>query len=162
MCVWPLAQRAATQAVTWSTQAIVTLPIRAQPRGGGATLHTRHTPGGKTHNTRLWSCQQRAEKQGEINKKKGRRRNEGRDLVDRQVDPPLALPGSLWYGVKGRVQAVGVVADVAVVAEQQSARVAGFTAGLAHCALKTAPPLGQDDPSNLWQGGVECYWSHTY
>lgn len=36
-------------------------------------------------------------------------------LGDGQVDPPLALPGSLGHSVEGRVQAVSVVADVAVV-----------------------------------------------
>lgn len=72
-------------------------------------------------------------------------------LGDGQVHPPLALPGPLGHGVEGRVQAVGVVADVAVVAQQQAAGVAGLAARLAHRALQTAPPLGQDDPRDLGQ-----------
>lgn len=87
----------------------------------------------------------------------------GRSLLgDRHMDLPLALPGSLGHSVEGRVQAVGVVADVAVVTQQQAARVAGFAAGLAHRALKTAPPLGQDDPRDLWQSSVVLMVTQTY
>ena len=65
------------------------------------------------------------------------------------MNTPLALPGSFGHGVEGRVQAVGVVADVTVVTQQQSPRVTGLTAGLTNRALQTAPPFGQDHPSHL-------------
>lgn len=82
-------------------------------------------------------------------------------LGDGQVHSPLALPGPLGHGVEGRVQAVGVVADVAVVAQQQAAGVAGLAARLAHRALQTAPPLGQDDPRDLGAESTVTTHSHT-
>lgn len=51
--------------------------------------------------------------------------------------------------MKRRVQAVGVVADVTVVTQQQSSWVTGLTTGFTHCTLQTAPPFGQDHPSHL-------------
>lgn len=83
-------------------------------------------------------------------------------LVDRQVDLPLALPGSLGHSVEGRVQAVRVIADVAVVAQQQAAGVAGLATRLAHRALQTAPPLGEDDPRDLEQSSIKRQQSHTH
>lgn len=47
--VWPLTERTSTQAAAWTTQAVVTLPITAQARGGGATLDTPHTPENRGH-----------------------------------------------------------------------------------------------------------------
>lgn len=75
VCVRPLAQWATAQAVTRSTQAVVTLPIRAQPRGGGATLHAPHTPGEKTHNhARLGiSTANGKERERKLNEKRERR-----------------------------------------------------------------------------------------
>lgn len=159
ICIRPLAHWAAAQAVTWSTQAVVILPIRAQPRGGGATLHAPHAPGGETHNkTRPVSATGRERGRQQNRRKRGGVRGL---LGDGQADAPLALPGSLRHSVKGWVQAVGVVADVAVVAQQQAAGVAGLAARLAHCALQTAPPLGEDDPCDLEQSSVERQWSRT-
>ena len=66
------------------------------------TGHTTHTWGQHTH------CQ-RGQHTLEDNK------HTVRLTGDWQVDPPLALPGSFRYSMKGRVQAVGVVADVTVI-----------------------------------------------
>lgn len=62
---------------------------------------------------------------------------------------PFALPASLWHSLQGWVQAVGVVADVAVVAEQQARGVRGFAAHLAHDALHAAPALQQHHLGDL-------------
>lgn len=62
---------------------------------------------------------------------------------------PLALPGSFGHGVEGWVQAVCVVANITVITKQKAPRVTGLSTRLAHCALKTAPPFGQDHPCDL-------------
>lgn len=74
------------------------------------------------------------------------------------MNAPLALPGSLGHGVKGRVKAVGVVADVAVVTQQKAAGVAGLATRFTHRALQTAPPFGEDDPRDLEQSSVKRQW----
>ena len=57
------------------------------------------------------------------------------------VPLPFTLPAALRDRVQGRVQAVGVVADVAVVAQQQARGVRGLPTHLAHDALQAAPAL---------------------
>lgn len=57
---------------------------------------------------------------------------------------PFALPAAARDVLKGRVQAVGVVADVTLVTQQKAPRVARLTARLAHCTLQTPPAFTQD------------------
>lgn len=62
---------------------------------------------------------------------------------------PFALPATLGHGLQGRVEAVGVVADVAVITQQESPWVRGLPASLAHRALQAPPALAQDHFSDL-------------
>lgn len=50
--VLSLTERTAAQTITWSTATVVILPITVQPRGGGATLDTPHTPEDNIHTVR--------------------------------------------------------------------------------------------------------------
>ena len=52
---------------------------------------------------------------------------------------PFTLPAALGDGVQGRGQAVRVVADITVVAQQQAGRVRGLPTHLTHDALQAAP-----------------------
>lgn len=62
---------------------------------------------------------------------------------------PLALPAALGHRLQGRVQAVGVVADVTVVTQQQTARVGGLAARFTHRTLQTAPAFIQHHLGDL-------------
>ena len=64
---------------------------------------------------------------------------------------PLALPAVLGHVLQGRVQAVGVVADVTVVTQQEAPRVAGLAARLAHRTLQAAPAFTQHHLGDLGQ-----------
>lgn len=64
---------------------------------------------------------------------------------------PFALPAALGDGVQGRVQAVGVIADVAVVTQQQPGRVRSLPTHLAHDALQAAPALPEHRLGDLQQ-----------
>lgn len=62
---------------------------------------------------------------------------------------PFALPAVLGHVLQRRVQAVGVIANVTVVTQQQAAGICGLTAGLAHCTLQTAPAFTQHHLGDL-------------
>lgn len=62
---------------------------------------------------------------------------------------PLALPAALGHCEQWRVQAVGVIADVTVVTQQQARGVRGLAAHLAHNALHAAPALQEHHLGNL-------------
>lgn len=64
-------------------------------------------------------------------------------------DAPFALPAALGNSLQGRVEAVGVVAYIAVITQQESSRVGGLPAGLAHGALQTPPALAENHFSDL-------------
>ena len=49
LSVRSLTERTANQAAARPAQAVVTLPITVQARGGGATLHAPHTPEERGH-----------------------------------------------------------------------------------------------------------------
>lgn len=68
---------------------------------------------------------------------------------------PLALPAALGHRLQGRVQAVGVVADVTVVTQKQAAWVAGLATCLAHRALQTPPAFTQHHPGDLVAQGAK-------
>ncbi len=57
---------------------------------------------------------------------------------------PLALPGALGDVVERRVEAVDVVGDVALVAQDEARLVVRLAAALAHRAVQAPPPLVQD------------------
>lgn len=71
---------------------------------------------------------------------------------------PFALPASLWHSLQGWVQAVGVVADVAVVAQEESPRICGFPTGFTHCALQAPPTFAEYHFSNL---NTDTVWMVT-
>lgn len=98
-----LAQRTAPQTAAWATATVVILPVTAHPRRGGATLDTPHTP---EHRRTL------SEENPGTSILRGQRTE---DSGQRKTSLPLALPGSFRDRVKGWVQTVGVVTDVAVV-----------------------------------------------
>lgn len=52
---------------------------------------------------------------------------------------PFALPTTLGDIVQGRVQAVGVIADIAVVTQQQTGGVRSLSTHLTHDTFQTAP-----------------------
>lgn len=54
---------------------------------------------------------------------------------------PFALPATLWNIVQGWVQAVGVIADITVITQQQTGRVRSLSTHLAHNTFQTAPAL---------------------
>lgn len=56
---------------------------------------------------------------------------------------PFALPAVLGHVLQRRVQAVGVIADVTVITQKQTARIGGLATGLANRALQTTPAFTQ-------------------
>lgn len=56
---------------------------------------------------------------------------------------PFALPTTLGDVVQGRVQAVGVIADITVIAQQQTRGVRSLSTHLTHDTLQTAPALAE-------------------
>lgn len=68
---------------------------------------------------------------------------------------PFALPASLGHSLQGRVQAVGVVADVAVITQEESPWICGFPTGFTHCALQAPPTFAEYHFSNLKNAGWE-------
>ena len=62
---------------------------------------------------------------------------------------PFALPIAFGHLVKRRIEAVDVVADVAVVAQKQATLVGRLAAALAHRAVQAAPALLQHDIAHL-------------
>ena len=74
---------------------------------------------------------------------------------------PFALPAPFGHGLQGRVQAVGMVADVAVVTQQQSPWVGGLPTGLAHRALQTPPAFAENHFSDLEGDGSHVMCTPT-
>ena len=68
-----------------------------------------------------------------------------------KVNPrvPFALPASFGNCLQWRVQAVGVIADVAIVTQQESSGVSRLPTGLTHGALKTPPTFAENHLSDL-------------
>ena len=62
---------------------------------------------------------------------------------------PFALPAVLGNVLQRRVQAVGVIADVTVVTQQQTARVGGLATRFTHRTLQTAPAFIQHHLGDL-------------
>lgn len=62
---------------------------------------------------------------------------------------PFALPATLWDVVQGRVQAVGVITDVAVITQQETRGVRSLSAHLANNTFQTAPALTKHRLSDL-------------
>lgn len=54
---------------------------------------------------------------------------------------PFALPTTLGNIVQGWVQAVGVIADITVITQQQTGGIRSFSAHLTHNTFQTAPAL---------------------
>lgn len=71
---------------------------------------------------------------------------------------PFALPASFGNRLQGRVQAVGVVTDVTVIAQQESPRVCGLPAGLTHSALEAPPTFAENHFSDL---NTDTVWMVT-
>lgn len=69
-------------------------------------------------------------------------------------DAPLALPRARRHILQRRVEAVGVVADVAVVAQQQPTLIGRLAAALADGALQAPPALLQHDLRHLGHTGA--------
>lgn len=68
-----------------------------------------------------------------------------------KVNPrvPFALPASFGHGLQRRVEAVGVVAYVTVITQQESSGVSGLPTGLAHSALEAPPTFAKNHFSDL-------------
>lgn len=62
---------------------------------------------------------------------------------------PFALPAAARDVLKGRVQAVGVVADVTLVTQQEASGVARLATSLTHRTLQTPPAFTQHHFSDL-------------
>ena len=62
---------------------------------------------------------------------------------------PATLPGALGNGSQRRLEAVGVVQDVALVAHEETGLVCRETAALARCALGTPPAVSQPGGGDL-------------
>ena len=62
---------------------------------------------------------------------------------------PFTLPRPVWYVVQGRVCAVDVVRDVAVIAQNQIGLVMLLSTSFTHCAVQTSPALLEDDLGDL-------------
>lgn len=112
---------------------VVVLPLAVEARGSCPALHAAHAPG------------ERAERSAPAPRPP--------HAPPRIPRAPFALPSAFGHGLQRRVQAVGVVADVAVVAEQQPGRVGGFAAHLADDALHAAPTLQQHHLGDLRTAG---------
>lgn len=56
---------------------------------------------------------------------------------------PFALPATLGYSVQGWVQAVSVIADIAVITQQQTGGIRSLSTHLTHNAFQTAPALAE-------------------
>lgn len=69
---------------------------------------------------------------------------------------PFALPASFGNGLQGRVEAVGVVTYVTVVAQQEPPWVRRLPTGLTHGALKAPPALAQNHFSDLQKKPPSC------
>lgn len=54
---------------------------------------------------------------------------------------PFALPTTLGNIVQGWVQAVGVIADITVITQQQTGGIRSLSAHLTHNTFQTAPAL---------------------
>lgn len=72
---------------------------------------------------------------------------------------PSALPASLGDGLQGRVQAVGMVADVTVVTEQEPPGVSGFPAGLTHGALQAPPAFAKNHFRDLQRNKQTMFYT---
>lgn len=62
---------------------------------------------------------------------------------------PFALPAPLGHGLQRRGEAVGVVAYVTVITEQESSGVTRLPTGLTHGALQAPPTFAKNDFSDL-------------
>lgn len=82
----------------------------------------------------------------------------GRSSTVSAPHTPFALPASFGNGLQGRVEAVGVVAYVTVVAQQEPSWVRRLPTGLTHGALKAPPALAQNHFSDL---NTDTVWMVT-
>lgn len=73
----------------------------------------------------------------------------GRGPTMRTGDTPFALPASFGDGLQGGVQAVGVVADVTIITQEQPSWVCGFPTSFTHCALQAAPAFTENHLGDL-------------
>lgn len=71
---------------------------------------------------------------------------------------PFALPASFGNCLQWRVQAVGVIADVAIVTQQESSGVSRLPTGLTHGALQTPPTFAENHLSDL---NTDAVWMVT-
>lgn len=62
---------------------------------------------------------------------------------------PFTFPAALGHGVERWIQAICVVADVTVIAEQKAGGIRCFATHLAHNAFHTTPTLEQHHLCNL-------------
>lgn len=71
---------------------------------------------------------------------------------------PFALPAPLGHGLQRRGEAVGVVAYVTVITEQESSGVTRLPTGLTHGALQAPPTFAKNDFSDL---NTDTVWMVT-
>lgn len=121
-----MTDRAGHQAGTGPAVCVTILPFTVEARGGGPTLHTRHTPGGgrKTDPQHL-TYPEHPNQPGLLNPASAMYSTSYSLLTCQAhlkllVSLPLALPATLGHGEQWGVQAVRVVANVTVITEQET------------------------------------------
>lgn len=119
--------RAGHQAGTGPAVCVTILPLTVEARGGGPTLHTRHTPGGsgKTgpqHLTYPRHPNVLAPKPSlcHVLNTTPAVTFQTQAPLKIPLSLPLALPATLGHGEQWGIQAVRVVANVTVITEQQA------------------------------------------
>lgn len=149
---------------------VTILPLTVEARGGGPTLHTGHTPtrGRRTFSTSPGSPEvlplraksaswfpehglSRIQHCIYSNCISGPFTTSCQTLERHPGSLPLAFPATLGHSEQWRVQAVGMVANVTVITEQQARRVRGLAANLAHNTLHTTPAFEQHHLGDLVQ-----------
>lgn len=121
-----MTDRAGHQAGTGPAVCVTILPFTVEARGGGPTLHTRHTPGAGRKTDPQHLTYPEHPNQPSLQNPASAMYSTSYPLLTCQahlklpVSLPLALPATLGHGEQWGVQAVRVVANVTVITEQEA------------------------------------------